>query len=114
MEAGLTMNCSILAAFARFGGAPGPLVGLLTGDEEIGSPEGRAVIEAEARRAGVVFNGELGRVSGNVGLISGGQSVSTAVGIAFWAKRRKGLPEPDMVGQLGNMIASAIAEAESN
>ncbi|MDR3532653.1 MAG: M20 family metallopeptidase [Rhodopila sp.] len=66
MKAGLTMNCFILAAFARFGGAPAPLVGLFTGDEEIGSPEGRPVIEAEARRARVVFNSEPGRVSGNV------------------------------------------------
>jgi glutamate carboxypeptidase len=66
MKAGLTMNCFVLAAFARFGGAPAPLVGLFTGDEEIGSPEGRPVIEAEARRARVVFNSEPGRVSGNV------------------------------------------------
>jgi glutamate carboxypeptidase len=66
MKAGLTMNCFILAAFARFGGAPAPLVGLFTGDEEIGSPEGRSVIEAEARHARVVFNSEPGRVSGNV------------------------------------------------
>jgi glutamate carboxypeptidase len=66
MKAGLTMNCFILAAFARFGSAPAPLVGLFTGDEEIGSPEGRTVIEAEARRARVVFNSEPGRVSGNV------------------------------------------------
>ncbi len=66
MKAGLMMNCFVLAAFARFGGAPAPLVGLFTGDEEIGSPEGRPVIEAEARRARVVFNSEPGRVSGNV------------------------------------------------
>ncbi|MBS0640108.1 MAG: M20 family metallopeptidase [Acetobacteraceae bacterium] len=66
MKAGLVMNCFILAAFARFGGSPAPLVGLFTGDEEIGSPEGRPVIEAEARRARVVFNSEPGRVSGNV------------------------------------------------
>lgn len=66
MKAGLVMNCFILAAFARCRGAPGPLVGLFTGDEEIGSPEGRAVIEAEARGARVVFNAEPGRVSGNV------------------------------------------------
>lgn len=66
MKAGLTMNCFILAAFARFGGAPAPLVGLFTGDEEIGSPEGRPVIETEARRARVVFNSEPGRVSGSV------------------------------------------------
>ena len=42
------------------------MVGLFTGDEEIGSPEGRAVIEAEARGARVVFNSEPGRLSGNV------------------------------------------------
>ncbi|WP_428485753.1 M20/M25/M40 family metallo-hydrolase [Rhodopila sp.] len=66
MKAGLVMNCFILAAFARFGGAPAPLVGLFTGDEEIGSPEGRPVIESEARHARVVFNSEPGRVSGNV------------------------------------------------
>jgi glutamate carboxypeptidase len=66
MKAGLVMNCFVLAAFAKFGGAPAPLVGLFTGDEEIGSPEGRAVIEAEARRARAVFNSEPGRLSGNV------------------------------------------------
>jgi glutamate carboxypeptidase len=66
MKAGLVMNCFILAAFARFGGAPAPVVGLFTGDEEIGSPEGRPVIENEARHARVVFNSEPGRVSGNV------------------------------------------------
>ncbi len=66
MKAGLVMNCFVLAAFAEFGGAPAPLVGLFTGDEEIGSPEGRAVIEAEARHARAVFNSEPGRVSGNV------------------------------------------------
>jgi glutamate carboxypeptidase len=66
MKAGLVMNCFVLAAFAKFGGSPAPLLGLFTGDEEIGSPEGRAVIENEARRARVVFNSEPGRVSGNV------------------------------------------------
>ena len=66
MKAGLVMNCFVLAAFARFGGSPAPLVGLFTGDEEIGSPEGRKVIEAEARRARVVFNSEPGRANGNI------------------------------------------------
>jgi len=66
MKAGLVMNAFVLAGFHKFGGAPGPLVGLFTGDEEIGSPEGRPVIEAEARGARVVFNSEPGRVSGNV------------------------------------------------
>jgi glutamate carboxypeptidase len=66
MKAGLVMNAFVLAAFHKFGGAPAPLVGLFTGDEEIGSPEGRPVIEAEARGARAVFNSEPGRVSGNV------------------------------------------------
>ncbi|WP_198377044.1 M20 family metallopeptidase [Neoroseomonas rubea] len=66
MKAGIVMNMFVLAAFAKFGGAPGPLVGLFTGDEEIGSPEGRPVIEAEARNARIVLNSEPGRVSGNV------------------------------------------------
>jgi len=66
MKAGLVMNCFVLAAFARFGGSPAPLVGLFTGDEEIGSPEGRPVIEEEARHARAVFNSEPGRPSGNV------------------------------------------------
>ena len=66
MKAGLVMNLFVLAAFARFGGSAAPLVGLFTGDEEIGSPEGRPVIEAEARHARVVFNSEPGRATGNV------------------------------------------------
>ncbi|MBY0332675.1 MAG: M20 family metallopeptidase [Acetobacteraceae bacterium] len=66
MKAGLVMNMFVLAAFNRFGGAPGPLLGLFTGDEEIGSPEGRAVIEGTAREARVVFNSEPGRPSGGV------------------------------------------------
>ncbi len=66
MKGGLVMNCFVLAAFARFGGAPAPVVGLFTGDEEIGSPEGRPVIEAEARGARAVFNSEPGRRSGAV------------------------------------------------
>ena len=66
MKAGLVMNCFVLAAFARFGGSPAPLVGLFTGDEEIGSPEGRPVIENEARHARAVFNSEPGRATGNI------------------------------------------------
>jgi len=66
MKAGLVMNAFLLAAFHRFGGAPAPLVGLFTGDEEIGSPEGRAMIEAEARAARAVFNSEPGRPDGSV------------------------------------------------
>lgn len=66
MKAGLVMNSFVLAAFAKFGGAPAPMVGLYTADEEIGSPEGRPVIEAEAARARVVLNAEPGRISGNI------------------------------------------------
>lgn len=66
MKAGLVMNMFVLAAFRKFGGAPGPLLGLFTGDEEIGSPEGREVIEATAREARVVFNSEPGRPNGGV------------------------------------------------
>jgi glutamate carboxypeptidase len=66
MKAGLVMNMFVLAAFRKFGGAPGPLIGLFTGDEEIGSPEGREVIEATAREARVVFNSEPGRPNGGV------------------------------------------------
>lgn len=65
MKAGLVMNSFVLAAFARFG-APGPLVGLYTSDEEIASPSSRDLIEQEARRARAVFNAEPGRPNGNV------------------------------------------------
>jgi glutamate carboxypeptidase len=66
MKSGLVMNAFVLAAFQKFGGAPSPLVGLFTSDEEIGSPACRPIIEAEARRARAVFNSEPGRISGNV------------------------------------------------
>lgn len=66
MKAGLTMNAFLLAAFNELGGAPAPLVGLFTGDEEIGSPTSRPIIEDEARKARAVFNSEPGRPSGNV------------------------------------------------
>ena len=75
MKAGLVMNAFLLAAFAKFGGAPAPLVGLFTGDEEIGSPEGRTVIEAEARRARVVFNSEAGPAERQCGDVAQGRRV---------------------------------------
>ncbi|MGH7096713.1 MAG: M20 family metallopeptidase [Stellaceae bacterium] len=65
MKAGLVMNAFVLAAFARFG-APCPLIGLFTSDEEIASPSSRPVIEAEAKNARAVFNSEPGRASGNL------------------------------------------------
>ena len=66
MKAGLVMNAFVLAAFKRFGGAPYPVLGLYTSDEEIASPSSRPVIENEARTARVVFNAEPGRPTGNV------------------------------------------------
>jgi glutamate carboxypeptidase len=66
MKAGLVMNAFVLAAYRRFGGAPAPLVGLVTSDEEIGSPSCRGLIEDTARGARAVFNAEPGRPSGNV------------------------------------------------
>ena len=66
MKAGLVINAFVLAAFKRFGGAPAPLAGLITGDEEIASPSSRPIIERVARHARCVFNSEPGRPSGNV------------------------------------------------
>jgi glutamate carboxypeptidase len=66
MKAGLVMNAFVLEAFARHGGAPRPLVMLVTSDEEIASPASRPTIEAAARGARAVFNAEPGRPSGNI------------------------------------------------
>ena len=66
MKAGLVMNSFVIAAFRACGGNASPLVGLYTGDEEIGSPAYRPIIEAEARNAAYAFNAEPGRASGNV------------------------------------------------
>ena len=64
MKAGLVMNCFVLAAIKKFGGAPAPVMALFTGDEEIGSPFSRPVIEQHARAARVCFNSEPGRARG--------------------------------------------------
>jgi glutamate carboxypeptidase len=66
MKAGLVMNAFVLEAFACCGGAPRPLVGLFTSDEEIASPASRPTIEDAARGARAVFNAEPGRPSGNI------------------------------------------------
>lgn len=66
MKSGLVLNAYVLAAFHRFGGAPAPLVALLTSDEEIGSPQSRGIIEETARGARAVYNSEPGRANGNV------------------------------------------------
>jgi glutamate carboxypeptidase len=65
MKGGLVINTFILEAFARHG-APVPLVGLYTADEEIASPSSRPVIERHAQSVRAVFNGEPGRPTGNV------------------------------------------------
>ena len=65
MKAGLVMNTFVLDALKRFG-APCPVTGLYTADEEIASPSSRTVIEAEAKNARAVFNAEPGRPSGNL------------------------------------------------
>jgi glutamate carboxypeptidase len=65
MKAGLVMNTFVLEALNRFG-APCPITGLYTADEEIASPSSRPVIEAEAKGARAVFNAEPGRPSGNL------------------------------------------------
>jgi len=66
MKAGLVTNIFALRAIKAAGGLPFPVVALFTADEEIGSPTGRAKIEAAAKGARAVFNAEPGRVSGNV------------------------------------------------
>jgi glutamate carboxypeptidase len=65
MKAGLVMNSFVLAALRRFG-APCPVLGLYTADEEIASPSSRPIIEATAKEARAVFNAEPGRPSGNL------------------------------------------------
>lgn len=66
MKSGLVMNCFVLRALSRLSNCPLPVRALFTADEEIGSPDGRAFIEAAAQRARAVLNVEPGRVSGNV------------------------------------------------
>ncbi len=66
MKGGLVINAFVLAAFKRFGGAPAPLAGLITSDEEIASPSSRPIIERVAKQVRCVFNSEPGRPSGAV------------------------------------------------
>jgi glutamate carboxypeptidase len=66
MKGGLVANAFVLAAFKRFPGAPAPLAGLITADEEIASPSSRPIIERVARSARCVLNSEPGRASGNI------------------------------------------------
>lgn len=66
MKAGLVMNAFVLAAFKALGGAPAPVIGLITADEEIASQSSRPIIERMARGARCVFNAEPGRPNGNI------------------------------------------------
>ncbi len=66
MKSGVVMNAFVLAAAQQAGGLAQPVVALFTCDEEIGSPDSRAVIEDFARQADVVFNAEPGRPGGGV------------------------------------------------
>ena len=66
MKPGLVINAFILAAFHKFGGHPNPLIGLFTGDEEIGSPSSKDIIIAEAEKARLAFNSGPSRPSGNI------------------------------------------------
>ncbi len=61
MKSGLVMNAFVIAALARFGGHPAPVVALVTSDEEIASPSSRPLIETQARMSRAVFNAEPSR-----------------------------------------------------
>ena len=65
MKGGLVLNTFVLETFARLGTRI-PIIALYTADEEIASPSSRPVIEAAARGARAVLNGEPGRPTGNV------------------------------------------------
>jgi glutamate carboxypeptidase len=65
MKSGLVINSFVLAALAK-AGAPLPLVGLYTSDEEIASPASRAFIEKEVVGARAVLNAEPARPNGNL------------------------------------------------
>lgn len=72
MKSGLVLNCFVLKGLqylirhTDIGGLSFPVIGLFTGDEEIGSPEGSHVIQRMVKGAKAVFNAEPGRISGNV------------------------------------------------
>src|SRR3712207_9431042 len=56
---------TLFRSYKKFG-APAPLVGLITSDEEIGSPACRPIIEDTARAARAGLNSEPRRPLGNV------------------------------------------------
>ena len=66
MKGGLVINAFVAAALQVAGGLSRPIVVQCTGDEEVGSPHYRSIIEREAAQAAYAFNAEPGRASGNV------------------------------------------------
>lgn len=71
MKSGIVMNAFVLTAFHELykrldGGLPFGVTLFATTDEEIGSPNGRHLIERHITDAIAVFNSEPGRISGNL------------------------------------------------
>ncbi len=66
MKAGLVMNSFVMAGLGRCGSAGRAVAALFTGDEEIGSPGYRPLIEAASAKAEYAFNAEPARPGGEV------------------------------------------------
>ncbi|EED69926.1 M20 family metallopeptidase [Comamonas testosteroni] len=66
MKAGVLMNAYLLQAWQAMGDKGTTLSALFTCDEEIGSPQSGAFIEATCRQHRYAFNSEPGRPNGNV------------------------------------------------
>jgi glutamate carboxypeptidase len=66
MKAGVLMNAYLLQAWQAMGDPGTTLSALFTCDEEIGSPQSAAFIEATCRQHRYAFNAEPGRPNGNV------------------------------------------------
>jgi len=87
MKAGLVMNAFLMIAFHELNTiAPLPfkVSAFFTGDEEIGSPNGKELIQKYVKPATAVFNAEPGRISGNVvkSRKGGGSYVVDVTGVA--------------------------------
>ena len=90
MKSGLVMNAFILIAFHELNKIeplPFTVNVFFTGDEEIGSPNGKALIQEYVKPATAVFNAEPGRISGNVvkARKGGGSYVVNVTGVAAHA-----------------------------
>lgn len=75
MKAGQVINAFIMAALRANNANTAPMLCLITGDEEIGSPASRPVIEATAKEARCVFNSEPSRIkaSTQTQIVNGGR-----------------------------------------